>query len=146
MDKVDQFASRFRSASKVRYRHLKVPLRDILVVTDLSGERAQQCFTAVKAYLSELPDGASFSLLERSDFDRIGDLLAVLAGRKPDLVCTYRHLGGSSERWPTTLGSAVEVLTQETSYPVLLVPHPDGEDFRGFATRRPNSVMVITDQ
>ena len=64
---------------------------------------------------------------------------------RPGLICTHRHLHSESWRWPYTLGEYLDVLTQATTTPVLVIPHPERPEFQQLAGRRPRSVMAMTD-
>ena len=73
------------------------------------------------------------------------ELLERVEAERPGLICTHRHLHSESWRWPYTLGEYVDVLTQATATPVLVMPHPERPEFQELAGRRPRSVMAMTD-
>jgi hypothetical protein len=70
------------------------------------------------------------------DYGTVPELLKLVEEERPGLICTYRHLHSDSWRWPYTLGEYVDVLTQATTTPVLVVPHPE---------RMPDATMENTD-
>ena len=78
------------------------------------------------------------------------DLLQVVDEQRPDLIATYRCLHSEAWRFDFTLGAHIDVLTQATSTPVLLLPHPvrgagatlsGGTEAPGMTDR----VMAVTD-
>ena len=71
----------------------------------------------------------------------MGQLLELIEGEVPDLVVTYRNLHSGAWRWPHSLGDHLDVLTQATSAPVLVLPRPEDE-WKGGNT---DSVLALTD-
>lgn len=130
MTKVDQFESVFKAAAKTPYRHEPVPLGKVLVLTDLDEEAGQAFQERVKGFLGAIeahPDSGStvtWTLVPGDRYGGIDELLALIRATDPDLICTYRSLHSQGWRWSYTLGRYVDILAQETSVPVLLLPHP----------------------
>ena len=78
------------------------------------------------------------------------DLLELVEEQRPDMVATYRCLHSVAWRWDFTLGAHIDVLTQATTTPVLLFPHPDrtGKTERLGGAEAPgmtDRVMAVTD-
>lgn len=126
MTRIDQFESVFKSADKPLFRYEPFSVGIPLVLTDLDDEAAESF-----AVLSGKYTGAGGSrevsdqrVIKGSDFATIEECLDLIAGEKPDLICTYRGLHSDCWRWGQSLGSYVEVLTQTVKVPVLVFPHP----------------------
>ena len=49
-----------------------------------------------------------------SEFQTAGELLALVESAAPDLICTYRNLHSGAWKWPYSLGTHVDLLTQHT--------------------------------
>ena len=86
-------------------------------------------------------ESLELSLLLGDDFDKISTLLQLIDERQPDLVCTYRNLHVEAADYPYSLGGYLDVLTQVSTTPVLVMPHPR---FDACPTST-QSVMAITD-
>jgi len=143
MTRIDQFESVFRAAAKARYVPAEVPLDRIMVVTDLDAEAGRRYTARIMGFLEGVGGMASAEWTElHGEAETVGALLEAVQDHGPDLVCTYRNLHSGSFRWPYTLGDHVEVLTQVTPSPVLLLPRPDGDLDKLHNTDR---VMAITD-
>ncbi len=63
----------------------------------------------------------------------------------PDLIVTYRHLQSNAWQWPHGLGEYLDVLSQATDTPVLVLPHPDAGRALPHAIANTDCVMAITD-
>jgi hypothetical protein len=61
------------------------------------------------------------------------------------LVCTYRNLRIPATEFPFSLGVFVDVLTQATSIPVLLLPRPDMVNGPEHVLTNTDRVMAVTD-
>ena len=142
MDKVDQFESVFRSADKERFHYQRRDIRSVLVVTDLDRGAAPTVEAEVRGVTSALGD-ANYVTITGDEFTSPRDLLDVVERQRPDLIATYRCLHSPAWRWVFSLGAHVDVLTQATSTPVLLLPHPERET--GPLSGRTDRVMAVTD-
>ncbi len=143
MTDIDQFESVFRSADKAVFVHQPVEVGSMLVVTDLPDDDAGRFADAVRRFLSVLAEPV-VTVTSGGEFETVGDLLRVVETARPDLVCTYRHLHTTQWQDPFTLGEYVEVLTQATTHPILVLPHPHTEH-AAYALRNTDMVMAITD-
>ncbi len=145
MTKLDTFESAFKSADKPVYAYGQVELGRVLVVTDLSDTEAAPLLTQMRSFLSVLGEDAEWLHLGGPDFASVGSLLERVEGAGPDLVVTYRHLHSNAWQWPHGLGEYLDVLTQATDVPVLVLPHPDAERALPHAIADTDCVMAITD-
>ena len=147
MSKLDQFASAFKSASKQRYRFSDIVIGTVVVVTDLDESASQRFADDVKQFLDVVADkdDAEWVVEATAASDDVGDLLALVENRRPDLICTYRNLHGRARSYPFSLGAHVDVLTQATTTPVLLLPAPTEDGRLSPTCVRTQRVMVLTD-
>ena len=147
MPNIDRFESVFRAAAKTVFHHRPVALRSVLVVTDLEGAAADAYAARVKHFLAGLPkaDAVEWSVAQGDAVETVGALLERVQQAQPDLVCTYRNLHSGAFRWPYTLGDHVEVLTQVTTVPVLLLPRPDAAAALEERLANTDRVMAVTD-
>jgi hypothetical protein len=116
MTNVDQFESMFRSASREVFRHERVNVESVLVVTDRDEENAGFFADQIRQFLKVVSadEKARWRDVNGSEFQTAGELLAVVESASPDIICTYRNLHSSAWRWPYSLGTHVDLLTQRT--------------------------------
>ncbi len=152
MDKVDQFESAFRSAAKEVFHYRRLDMSSVLIVTDLTGDAAERFTADVRTFTAALEekDDVSYATISGDRFTSPKDLLEVIEKQRPDLIATYRCLHSEAWRWDFTLGAHIDVLTQATTTPVLLMPHPARDDGAGpyGGTQAPgmtDRVMAVTD-
>ncbi len=129
MTSIDQFESRFRGAAKDVYRHHERRIDHVVVFTDLSPDQTASYGKQVQQALQMLPasDARSWRFVTGDECATIGALLAIVEEFQPDLVVAYRNLHSGAWRWQHSLSDHIEVLTQATGVPVLLLPRPDAE-------------------
>lgn len=144
MSHVDQFESFFRAATKERFHRVDVQIRQILTVTDLPEAETRALADRIRAYLPPALGGARWELLPGSATTTVAGLLEEVETRAPDLVCTYRNLHTDTWRWPYSLGEHLDVLTQVSTVPVLVLPHPQEAAAWG-PDGHTRDVMAITD-
>lgn len=145
MTKLDSFESIFKSADKPVYHYEPVEFARVLIVTDLSDAEAAPFIARVRTFLSVLGDTVAWHHLGGEDFATVGRLLEQTASAAPDLIVTYRHLRSNAWKWPHGLGEYLDVLTQATHIPVLVLPHPDADRALPHAVANTDCVMAITD-
>jgi hypothetical protein len=142
--KIDQFESAFKSADKPIYTYERIEIDRVLVVTDLTDDDAAPVIERIHAFLGVLA-ATQWEHLPGDAFGSVQQLLDFVAERAPDLVVTYRHLHSSAWNWQHSLGEYLDVLTQATEVPVLVLPHPDAERALPHALSDTDRVMAITD-
>ena len=145
MTKLDVFESVFKSADKPVYSYGGIELGRALVVTDLGDAEAAPLLDQVRSFLSVLGEDLDWLHVGGADFASVGGLLERVEGAAPDLVVTYRHLRSNAWQWPHGLGEYLDVLTQATDVPVLVLPHPDADRALPHAIVNTDCVMAITD-
>ncbi len=147
MSNVDQFESMFRAAARDVLRYELIHIRSVLVVTDLEVEEAGPYGDRVREFLKVLraEETVRWRVVNRSEYHLPGELLDIVQDETPDLICTYRNLHSGAWKWPYSLGTHVDLLTQHTKAPVMLLPHPQAERSAGHAQENTDTVMAITD-
>jgi hypothetical protein len=147
MTNIDQFESVFKAADKTPFSPETVAIGTVLVITSLP-EAGSQLFQDAAHRLLTAVDSASeiqwHSVFGEQYYD-VDELLACESEVAPDLICTYRNLHSPAPNHPYSLGTYVDVLTQTTDVPVLLLPTPDKLASRSQPLAAAKSVMAITD-
>ena len=143
--KVDQFESVFRAAAKIRFEYSAVQVESVLVVSDRDERAASEFGDRVRSQLAVLERGENirWRVVHGGEYDSVPALLDLVEAERPGLICTYRHLHSDSWQWPYTLGEYIDVLTQVTSTPIIVLPHPNRQP-EG-AVRGTEVVMAMTD-
>lgn len=121
-EQIDEFESLFRRAEREPYVWDETPPGRITLITDAETREAEAVRENVQQYFPRLPQSASWKLIGGSDFSSVSELLGLLEQEPADLVVTYRHLHEPSPVPQHSLGACVDLLTQATSQPVLLLP------------------------
>jgi hypothetical protein len=146
MTRINQFESAFLSADKAVYRYERPEIGHVLLVSDLDADASAALLAQVRRFLSIVDsDSTTWSLLDADSFETVKQLLDSVAQRAPDLIVTYRHLHSSAWQWPHSLGEYLDVLTQATTVPVVVLPHPDADRALPHALVNTDRVMAITD-
>ena len=146
MTKLDQFESTFRAASKEVFVYEPVRINKTLVITDLAPGAATSFVGDVRKFLSAIDhDDAEWIIADNETSADLAALLNQIESEKPDLIATYRHLYSQGWRWPVSLGEHLDVLTQATATPVLVIPHPEAEHAAAHSLTNTSHVMAITD-
>jgi len=147
MTQVDQFESVFRAAAKPVFHPAAVELERVLVVTDLPPSEAQGYGAQVETFLRHAAsaDAASYDTLAGVEARSTGQLLQLVEDAAPSLVCAYRNLFSDGWQWPHSLGEALDLLTQTSEVPVLVLPHPKEGSQAEHALQNINQVMAVTD-
>jgi len=143
--KLDELESAFKSASKAQFHFETVSLKQILLITDLDGEEAEQYEQRVREFLDPLSGEFSLKTFVPKTSNFLKELVEDIENESPDLVCTFRNLNSDAWRFGYSLGEHLEILSQSTKVPVLVLPNPKSEDNWVDLMRRPSTVMVVTD-
>lgn len=144
MTEIDQFESVFKSAGKTLFQHEDVSVNKVLVVSD-GDEAAAARFAAIcQTFLAVLGGKVDWQVVDGSQFDGVGGLMQLVGRNSPDLICTHRYLHMQAGEYPYSLGTYLDVLTQVSTRPVVVMPHPqsipDANPHKGT-----DRVMAITD-
>lgn len=152
MSTLDHFESAFRSASKDTFTWAPPSVRKILVVTDLDAEASAQFKARVEQFLAgvladtQTEDATpQWRVVIGEDYALVGELHRLVEDWAPDLICTYRNLHSSAWSFDFSLGEFVHVLSQATSVPILITPHPKQTNTAAHALLNTDVVMAMTD-
>jgi hypothetical protein len=151
MSHIDQYESLFKAADKPACALESLKIERVLVVTDLPEPEAATLTDRVAGFLSVLAgrEGpVQYDSLGAGDFDSVSDLIQKIESSQdaaPDLIVTYRHLHSDGWRHAFGLGAYLDVLTQATATPVLVIPHPLAGDDVQHPLANTDRVMAITD-
>ncbi len=148
MTKIDQFESVFKAATKTLYHYEKIEMKRILVISDLKDDYQITLFgDRVQTFLKALgtPDEIHWYDVKKDECKGIGDLLDIVDQKNPDLICTYRNLHTDGWKWSYSLGEYLDVLTQITDIPILVLPRPDDKVYEE-GLENTDVVMAITDR
>lgn len=145
MTKVDQFESAFRAAAKTPFQYSGVEVDSVLVVSDRDEAAASAFGDRTRSFLSVLERGENvrWRTIHGGEYATVPELLELVEQERPGLICTYRHLHSDSWRWPYTLGEYIDVLTQATTTPVVVMPHPERQIERAIVDT--DTVVAMTD-
>lgn len=146
MTKLDTFESVFKAADKPVFAYERLAFGKVLLVTDLDQAGADDLLAQVRGFLVAV-DGpqTEWSAVPGAAFGNVHQLLELVEAAGPDLVVTYRHLHSEAWHWPFSLGEHLDVLTQASKTPVLVMPHPDAERALPHSVKNTDRVMAITD-
>ena len=125
MTLIDQFESTFKAASRTVFKYQAVPIRRVLVVTDLSEYEGKLFCDKIRNFLAVFGEDTEWQTVCKDTCQGVQRLLKSIEERRPDLICTYRHLHSGAWDWPYGLGEHLDVLTQVTTTPVLVMPRPE---------------------
>jgi hypothetical protein len=129
------------------FAHQPLEIGRVLLVHDWAEALQDDFLYLAKGFLSvlEARDKPDWELFGGDAPFSVREVLNAVEQAKPDLVVTYRHLHSTVGEWPHSLGEHVDVLTQATSTPVLVLPHPGRKDLPGHALKNTGRVMAVTD-
>jgi len=143
-DHIDEFESIFRRAEKEQFNYVEVPVSSVTLVTDGSIEQAELIRTDVRQFVTCIDEAASWHFITSGDYQTVAELCQRLDAHQTDLVITHRHLYEESFVPQHSLGVYLDVLTQTTSIPVLVLPGTSVSPVP-VADRDCNRVMVVAD-
>ena len=109
MTNVDQFESMFRSASREVFRHERVNIESVLVVTDRDDENAGAFGDRIRQFLSVVSadEKVRWRDVNGSEFQTAGELLELVESAAPDIIAhtatCIAARGGGPTAWARTL-------------------------------------------
>jgi len=144
MDHIDEFESMFRRAERESFQHVTIPIESVVFVTDQSASESERRRHEIQEFMPLLKGVNSWREISGDQYANVAELLAKLDEQQTDMVITYRHLQEQSLVPQHSLGVFLDVLSQVTTIPVLVLPgtstHP--EPLTGKLCDR---VMVVAD-
>ena len=126
MTNIDQFESIFKKADKTRFQLEPVNLEKILVVTDEDQSQTDKFADGVVDFLDKtlLESKIQWHKIAGDQHSSVSELMDRVEAIGPDLICTYRNLHAPASDYPYSLGVYLDVLSQVTAMPVLVLPSP----------------------
>ncbi|HIF01541.1 MAG TPA: hypothetical protein EYQ63_32200 [Fuerstia sp.] len=144
VDHIDEFESMFRRAERDLFCYVDIPLTSVVVVSDGGAEQANATIAATKKFVPRLESVEDWRIITADQFRTVAELLEVLDQQQTDLIVTHRHLHEKSFVPQHSLGVHLDVLTQTTSIPVLVLPGSAAKP-GSVADRVCDRVMVVAD-
>ncbi|GAB4144490.1 MAG: hypothetical protein Tsb009_16180 [Planctomycetaceae bacterium] len=141
---IDEFQSMFRRAEREPYNYAKVPLETAAIIVDGNHHQAEKQRDEVLQFLPRLETVSNWRLIDGSQYDNVNDLLRLIDELQTDLLITHRHLQEGAMLPQHSLGVYLDVLTQATSIPVLVLPGTASKPI-SLQERICNRVLVVTD-
>lgn len=144
MTNIDQFESLFKKADKPKFQLESVDLDELMVVTDDDHAQTDQFTDQVIDLLDHtlLESEITWHKVSGDQHTSVNDLLEIVERVQPDLICTYRNLHAPASDFPYSLGVYIDVLSQVTEMPVLVLPSPHRSATIPTSTK---NVMAIAD-
>lgn len=140
---LDTVESQFRASLKELPRLTRPKVERVLFVNDLKHEEAAGALSQIVVFLKSLPESSGWTTLGLEEIKGVSSMLGQVLDDRPDLIVTYRGLFETEKGLAHSLGTYVDMLTQATDIPVLLLPAPNTPAF-DVATKNTDRVMVIT--
>ena len=146
MTQIDEFESLFKSADKPVFHLQDIQLKRVMIILDENAVQPEEYADRIKQFVGVIdrPDEhPEFEVVTGDRFQEVQELLARVGEFRPDLICTYRNLHIPATDHPYSLGVYVDVLTQASHIPVLLLPRPELIDDQ--VMKNSDRVMAVTD-
>lgn len=143
-DNIDRFESIFRRAEREQFTYVDVPIESIAIITDADKASADAAKESLLCILPRLESVDSFRLITGEDYSTVAELRAKIDEERTDLIVTYRHLQEGDLTPKHSLGVYLDVLTQTTSIPVLVLPGTANNP-KKLTGRDADRVMVVAD-
>lgn len=145
-DHIDEFESIFRRAERERFAFADIPLKSVALIADGTGgtAAAERAKDDLLRFCPRLETVSEWRFITGDQYQNVGQLLEVLEQKQTDLIVTWRHLQEESLVPQHSLGVYLDVLTQRTSIPVLVLPGTAAAP-RPFGEEDCDRVMVVAD-
>lgn len=144
MDHIDEFESLFRRAERESFEHVAIPIESIVFVSDGTGDECEQRRQEIVSFVPSLKGVSHWRNVCGDEYSNVGELLALLDEQQTDLVITYRHLQERSLVPQHSLGVYLDVMSQVTPIPVLVLPGTSA-DPKTLSGQVCDRVMVVAD-
>ncbi|MCH2201193.1 MAG: hypothetical protein MK102_04430 [Fuerstiella sp.] len=141
---IDEFESIFRRAEKEQFSYVDIPVQTVTLVSDGNRDHAEIVQNDLRHFIGRLDAVKSWRVITGDDYHTVAELVALVDDQQTDLLVTHRHLQETSLVPQHSLGVYLDVLTQTTSIPVLVLPGTSVDPLR-VADRDCNRVMVVAD-
>ena len=142
---IDEFESQFRRAAKEHFKFESIGWEKILIVVEkpevLEGHVNQLSANMLGSKFAASPKVEVFSLLPQ---EPVTEFIKRIKEIEPSLIITHRHLFHLSPQQIQSLGIHIDVITQSTDIPVLLIPETDSCESHDIPTTF-KKVIVLSD-
>ncbi len=148
MTQIDEFESIFKAAAKPVFHVEPIAIHKVLLLTDTAASGRAEYLDRVRqflAVLNEFEHDVEISTMTLDEDHSVASLIEHLRQLEPDMICTYRNLCTPAIDFPYSLGVFIDVLTQATAIPILLMPRPELFEEDSHVLRNTDRVMAVTD-
>ncbi len=144
MTNIDQFESIFKKADKAQFELEDVDLDTMLIISDADAEMTERFKLQAVDFLDNtlLESDITWHQMYGDEHHAVSDVVQRIDELRPDLVCTFRNLHAPATDYPYSLGVYLDVLSQATDIPVLVLPSPHRHAAIPTSTK---TVMAIAD-
>lgn len=144
LEHIDEFESMFKRAEREPFLFEEIPIQSVALITDGTQAEAETLKASLVGFLPRLKTVDPWHLIVGSEYGNVGELMDDIAERQTDLIVTYRHLQEKSLVPQHSLGVYLDVITQMTRIPVLVLPGTAAEPV-SLEGRTCGRLMVVTD-
>lgn len=129
MTQIDQFESIFRAASRSLFEYSEWKVQKVLTVCDGNEAVAKKFESQIRRFVSNAfdVDAIEWKVLPGDQFSSVKQLIELVDAEQPDLVCSHRNLHIPASEYPYSLGVYIDVLSQVSTVPLLLLPQQGNE-------------------
>ena len=123
-DHIDEFESIFKRAERELFVFADVPIQSVAIITDKDDRdwQADEFRQEMIRFLPRLETVESWRSITGNQYSNVAELMDRVNEHQTDLIITWRHLQEESLVPQHSLGVYLDVLTQMTSIPVLVLP------------------------
>lgn len=144
VDHIDEFESMFRRSERELFQYVDIPIEAITIVSDGDAASATATIEMLSRFVPRFDESIKWRCIAGTEYRTVADLLTKLDGEQTDLIITHRHLQEKSFVPQHSLGVYLDVLTQTTSIPVLVLPGAAAAP-ASVAERVCDRVMIVAD-
>ena len=145
-DHIDEFESIFKRAERELFVFANIPIDSVTIITDQNQDSANASHWQKELirFLPRLEPVHHWRTISGDQYSNVAELLEKVDEEQTDLIVTWRHLQEESLVPQHSLGVYLDVLTQITSIPVIVLPGTAIEP-RLDSDRVCDKVMVVAD-
>jgi len=144
LEHLDEFESVFRRAEQEPFVYSDKKIDHVLLVLDEQHDQTEVTIEALKQFSAELADVEKWDTLRVGPNTTVQKLEEDVKGSPADLLITWRHLHEEAIVPRCSLGIYVDMLTQATDFPILLLPGSVASPAT-IQGRKCNTVLAATD-
>ena len=122
LEHLDEFESVFRRAEQDSFIYSERKIDHVLLILDEQHEQVDVTIEALKKFSSKLAAVEKWDTLRVGTGTTVKKLEEDVQGSPADLLITWRHLHEEAIVPRCSLGVYVDMLTQATDFPILLLP------------------------